>query len=59
MSTPEIDEAVLRQHEPMEAVGGYIECSCGWPSRQQYDKGEHFAVHIINALSVRPERTQE
>lgn len=42
----------LERHVPMEAVGGYIECSCGWPSKAQYEAGEHFAVHVIAALGV-------
>lgn len=41
---------VLSQHVPEEAIGGYIECSCGWPTREQFEAGEHFAVHVIEAL---------
>lgn len=43
-------ETILVRHNLAEAVGGYIECSCGWPSRQQYDSSEHEVLHIIEDL---------
>lgn len=43
-------ESILEDHVFMEAVGGYIECGCGWPTRQQYLDGEHESVHVIVAL---------
>lgn len=38
---------MMREHEPMEATGGYIECSCGWPSKEQWDAGEPYARHVM------------
>lgn len=37
-------------HRLIEAQGGYIECFCGWPTREQYDSGEHPVEHIVEAL---------
>ena len=34
------------EHVPMEAVGGYIECSCAWPTKAQWEAGESFVDHI-------------
>ena len=39
-----------KEHEPFEAVGGYIECTCGWPTREQYAAGERYADHILAGL---------
>lgn len=39
-------EGVAERHGLMEATGGYIECTCGWPTREQWEAGEHAAVHI-------------
>lgn len=42
---------VLDRHEPGEAAGGFIECSCGWPTRDQFEAGERFTVHVVRALA--------
>lgn len=39
--------AVLDNHVLGVVVGGYIECSCGWPNREQWEADEHPVVHII------------
>ena len=49
--TPE-QEAILDEHEPGESAGGFIECSCGWPTREQFEAGEHFVVHVLRALEA-------
>lgn len=53
--------AVLAQHEFMEAVGGYTECSCGWPSKEEYDAGGHEMEHVLELLIplVRKQFAQE
>lgn len=44
---------VAEGHEPMEATGGYIECGCGWPSFEQWESGEHYIAHILDAARDR------
>ena len=35
------------KHEPNEATGGYIECSCGWPNKEQFYAHEPYIRHVI------------
>lgn len=41
-------DEILNRHKFMEAPGGYIECSCGWPDRGQCD--EHEVEHVVREL---------
>lgn len=43
-------DVVLDQHVFGEAVGGYVECSCGWPSHEEWNADEHEVVHVIREL---------
>lgn len=40
---------ILEGHLLGEAMGGYIDCSCGWPTKEQYQDGEHPALHLFLA----------
>lgn len=42
-------KALAAEHSLGEAIGGYMECSCGWPSREQWEAGESEAVHLARA----------
>lgn len=44
------EEEVLARHVFREAVGGYIECSCGWPNKKQWSDGEYEVMHVIDDL---------
>lgn len=47
----------LDDHDFMEAAGGYIECECGWPTREQWEAGENPAAHVVaEALEEAAER---
>lgn len=50
MNAHNTENAVLKRHVFGEATGGYIECLCGWPTREQYDAGEHEVLHVIAEL---------
>lgn len=51
MSSAEKDAliALAEQHEFYEATGGYTACTCGWPSREQWEAGEPCALHVLLA----------
>lgn len=52
-----IAEADSGRHIFGEATGGYVECMCGYPTREQYDSGEAEIVHILRA--VRPDAIED
>lgn len=35
-------------HQPHESSGGSIACSCGWPTKAQYDAGEPYIRHVVD-----------
>lgn len=37
----------LNDHDFQESIGGYIECKCGWPTKEQWEAGENPAVHVV------------
>lgn len=42
--------AELERHDFGEAVGGYTECSCGWPSGRAEYEAEPHAAHVARAI---------
>lgn len=47
--------ALAEQHDFFEATGGYTACSCGWPTREQWEAGEPPALHVLlAACSIHP-----
>ena len=41
---------ILNRHEFDEATGGYIQCMCGWPTREQWEAEESPVTHVIAEL---------
>ena len=44
------EKDVLDRHNFGEAVGGYTDCMCGWPTREQWEAGENPVSHVIAEL---------
>ena len=44
------ERALIGEHVFMEALGGYIECSCGWPSQEQFMSDEPTAFHVVELV---------